>query len=140
MKGLGRLFNVVAVASGLSISLKNASGVTFIGKQDTAATVYTFTQTIAGASSVTLLLDPDYYAGGGIGGVWTHVAATGTKIATLTKGAGAGENCICFYVGANELTDGYDSVKCTAGGGTLVAIVHDLLIQRDPANLPVSAV
>lgn len=140
MKGLGKLFNVVAVASGLSVSLKNASGVTFVAKEDTTATVYTFTQTVAGASSATILLDPDYYAGGGLGGVWTHVAATGTPANTLTKGVGAGENCICFYVGADELTAGKDSIVCTAGGGTLVAIVHDLLVQRNPVNLPASAV
>jgi len=139
MKALGRTFNVVAVAGGVAISLRGASGVSFVGKEDTHATVYTFTQTLAGAGAAPLLLDPDYYASDGDGAVWTHVAAAGTPAATLTKGAGAGEDCIVFYVGANELTEGYDGVVCTPDGGTLVAIIHDLVVQRDPVNLEAAA-
>jgi len=139
MKGLGREFNVIAVASGVAVALRNASGVSFVGKEDTNATIYTFTQTIGGGAPAALLLDPDYFASDGDGAVWTHVGATGTPLATLTKGAGAAEDCIVFYVGADQLDDGYDGVIVTADGGTLVAIIHDLVVQRDPVNLEAAA-
>jgi hypothetical protein len=42
-----------------------------------------------------------------------------------------------FTVSAEELSDGKDFIKCTSTStGTVTAILHDLKVQRTPANLP----
>jgi hypothetical protein len=38
-------------------------------------------------------------------------------------------------VRAEQLADGYDMVEANVSAGTVVAIVHDLLVQRKPSNL-----
>ena len=73
-----------------------------------------------------------------IGGTWTEV--TQTAAATYDHSTDATNDCIAIYVGADQLSAGYDSLEMTSGTGTCVAIIHDLVIQRNPANLKSSVV
>jgi hypothetical protein len=52
----------------------------------------------------------------------------------VTPADGAND-CWLFTVAASELSDGFTHVEATADGGTCIAIVHDLNVQRDPAKL-----
>lgn len=141
---LGRGGNVIPVASGKHISLKNASGVTFVLYEDAGAQATAFKESIGGASEAALGVVNDYYAGDGVGGVWTHETADASAAlddnSTFTKKDTTAFDCAVIYIGADQLSAGFDSVEATVDGGQCIAIVHDLKVQRAPQNLPASAV
>lgn len=138
MEGLGRLFNVVHEATGVHIPMDAASGVTFINFLAAGTQSITLKESIAGASEQNLAVIERLYKAPGIGGTWTLV--TQSAAATYDHSTDATNDMIAIYVGANELSAGYDSLEMTSGTGTCVAILHDLVIQRDPANLKSSVV
>lgn len=143
MEALGRLFNVIPVASGKHISLKNASGVTFIIYED-GATDVAFKESIGGQSEQPLAVINHFYANSGLGSVWVrHTNDSGGNLDnedTINKVDTLEEDCIAVYIGADMLSEGFDSVECTDASAVVIAIVHDLLVQRAPQNLPVFAV
>jgi hypothetical protein len=141
--GLGRVLNVVYTASGVSIPLTAGTAVTFVHAQPgTGTATLTFTQTIGGASSQALNigtqaagaanLGSSWNVGPDTGGTWTATAATSANVFTL---GGATNDSGVVTVRAEQLADGYDSAVATASAGTVTAIIHDLLVQRKPANL-----
>ena len=146
MKGLGKDFNVIPVATGKHISLKNASGVTFVCYEDGGAQAIQVMESIAGASEQLLATVTELYASNGIGGVFTRETtdangALGTGDAEMVKKDTTLFDCAVFYIGADELSDGFDSIEVTIdGAGICAAIVHGLKVQRAPQNLPASAV
>lgn len=139
MEGLGRLFNVVAAASGIHIPMSQASGITFFSFLDAGTQTITLRESIDGASEQTLATISKYYKGPGIGGTWTKVdvspAANNIDLTT-----DATNDCISLFVSAAELSDGFNCLELTASSGTCFAILHDLRVQRDPANLARSVV
>lgn len=148
--GLGRVLNVVYQASGLDIPLTRASAVTFSSFLDAGTQALTFTQTDStGVNSeidleiftfggVTAPAGPSrIHAGPGVGGTWVLKAATADSVFT---NADATNDNVLITVRAEQLSDGYDQVQCTAATGTCVAILHDLRVQRKPANLRSSLV
>lgn len=140
-KGLGKAFNVIPVATGVHISLKNASGVTFVFYEDGGAQNAVFKQSIGGASEATLSVVNELWASSGVAGaVWTNettdASAALSNNSTVVKKDTTLFDCMAIYIGADELDDGYDSVECTIdGAGLCIAIVHDLTVQRAPENL-----
>lgn len=141
--GLGRVLNVIQTASGVSVPLTAGTAVTFIHSQPgTGTATLTFTQTISGASSAALNvgtqtagqenLGSSYNVGPDTGGTWTAKAATSAAVFTL---GGASDDTGVVTVRAEQLADGYNCVVGTASAGTLVAVIHDLLVQRRPSNL-----
>ncbi len=54
---------------------------------------------------------------------------------TVDLGADATNDAMAITVHASQLSDGYDQVQVEVDGGILVAIIHDLTVQRAPANL-----
>ena len=136
MEGHGRLFNVVAAASGVGINLKRATGVTFLTFLDAGTQTLTLTQTINGASSINLSTITRIYKGPGVGGTWTKVTQAAANSFNLTTDA-VNDSFTCF-VGADMLADGYTHVVGTVGSGILIAIIHDLVVQRTPPNLATS--
>ena len=124
MEGLGRLFNVVPVAQGVSVSLKEASGVTFICYG--AAEAFTLTSSATAAGSQTNLATIDRYqlstsdAGAG---AW----ATETQTAGDSITLGAAGDAAAIYVDAGDLPSGAEYVRMThTTSGLVVAILHDL--------------
>lgn len=142
--GLGRVFNTIYSASGVSVPLTAGTAVTFLSFLDAGTQALTFTQTISGASSASLTLftfggtapsngtQSKIYAGPNAGGGWVLKAPTAAAVFT---NADATNDVVAITVRAEQLADGYDSVVCTAATGTCVAIIHDLLVQRRPSNL-----
>lgn len=133
MEGLGRLFNVIHEASGVHIPLDNATGVTFFNFLAAGTQSVTLKESVAGASEQNLAVIDKVYKGPGVGGTWTKV--TQAAAATYDNSTDATNDCIAIYVGADQLSDGFDSVEMTSGTGTCIAVIHDLVVQRDPANL-----
>lgn len=145
IEGLGRLFNVVPVATGKHVSLANASGVTFVCYEDGGAQAIAFKESLAGSGEQALAAVNVLYAGNGVGGVWTRETtdASGalSNSSSLVKKDTTAFDCAVIYIAAEQLSEGFDSVECTIdGSGICFAIVHDLNVQRAPANLPAAAV
>lgn len=132
MLGLGRVFNVIASASGVHIPLTNASAVSFVTYEDDGSTIATIKESIAGASEQALDVDVHPFKGPGIGGTWTAMAEQDD---TLDLGDDGTNDAMVFTIHASQLSDGFDSVEVTVDGGILMAILHDLTVQRGPANL-----
>lgn len=133
-EGLGRLFNVVAVADNVYVNLRDAGAVTFIG-QLTAGDTFTVTEatTLAGGSAAVLTTITQYYTTPVAG---TSAWAKSTQAAASTV-VTADSKVAAFTIHAEELSAGFDYVKCASTStGTVVAILHDLKVQRAPQNLP----
>ena len=132
MLGLGRVFNVLNVADGVGVNLRDAGAVSFVCQLD-AGDTFTVTEaaTLAGSYQNLAVVKEFYQAVKAGTGAWarTAQAAAATVVTTDTKVA-------VFTVNAEQLSDGYSFVKCTSiSTGTVVAVLHDLKIQRTPANL-----
>lgn len=132
MKGLGRVFNVVAAASGVHIPLTSVTAVTFVTFLDAGTQVATIKQSIDGASEAVLDCDVYPHKGPGVGGTWTAMAEQDD---TLDLSTDATNDCMVFTVDAAQLSAGFNCVEVTVGSGICVAILHDLAVQRTPANL-----
>jgi hypothetical protein len=142
-EGLGRVFNVIHEASGLDIPLTQGTAVTFVSYLDAGTHTMVFTQT--DSTGVNSEIDLDIFnqspanlesrchAGPGVGGTWTDVSSSSTG--NDADGATATNDTMVVTVRAEQLSDGYDRVQCTPSAGTCIAIIHDLLVQRKPANL-----
>ena len=145
MEGLGKEFNVIPVASGLHVSLKNASGVTYVCYENGGAQAIAIKESIAGASEQALAVVDHLYSSDGVGSTWSRDTvdangALGTGDAAIVKQDTTAYDCASFYIDASELSAGFDSVEVTIdGAGICIAIVH-LLAQRSPVNLGTSAV
>ncbi|HZN70572.1 MAG TPA: hypothetical protein VFC00_02645 [Micromonosporaceae bacterium] len=132
MYGLGRVFNVIPAASGVHIPLTNASAVSFVTYEDDGSTIATIKESIDGASEQALDVTNYPFKAPGIGGTWTAMAEQDD---TLDLGDDTTNDCMVFTVHASQLTDGFNCVEVTVDGGILIAILHDLTVQRYPANL-----
>lgn len=131
MRGLGRVFNVVAEASGVHIPLKQGTAVSFVTFVSTGDNTATIKESIQGASEQALDCDVYPHKAPGVGGTWTAMAEQDD---TLTN-ADATNDCMVFTVGADQLSAGFDCVEVTVSAGTCFAIIHDLNVRRAPANL-----
>lgn len=146
MQGLGRVFDVVADAANHPISLKNCSAVTFIVKTSGAATITVQGQTAFSGGTAT-----NWTPANGFGQPTTwyenqHTDGTGSwakktavwSTATLTlSGTTTYTSVVTFYV--SELADTYDYINISSNANTtyIAAVLHDLTVQRTPANLTI---
>lgn len=137
MEALGRLINPVAVGDGVYVSLKEASGVTFLCfLAGAVGDTYTLQEAkdAAGTGAQNLVTMDRYYTSNGVGGVWTK--RTQAAAATVVTAAAATQNGMIVEVEGTELSDGYSYVKLTStGAGLVTPILRDLTVQRAPANL-----
>jgi hypothetical protein len=132
MEGLGRLFNLVPTADAVEVNLRDAGGVTFVCVGADTYTIQESTSS-AGAGAQDLLAWDHWFTNTGAVGATAWVEASdATPAAAAIIAANA-----AIYVSATELSDGFDFIQCnSAAGGLVIAIVHDLVVQRNPANLP----
>lgn len=134
MEALGRLFNVLAVADDAYVPMKDASAVTFVTHL-AAGDTYTLTEatTAAGGSAQVLTTITRFHRQATVGAAWERV----TQAAASTMVLSASYDVGVLTIDATELSDGYKYLKlASTSTGTVVAILHDLLVQRAPANLP----
>jgi hypothetical protein len=139
-EGLGRLFDVEPQISRNTtpngVSLKDAAGVTFVcfvpaGGGDT----FIVKQSGAHAGTYTAFAPISrYYNKATLDGAsqWTDSGDLASNIGTVTIGSGS----VAFYVGADDLPAGSAYVEVVPGtSGIVVAILHDLEVQRGPKYL-----
>jgi hypothetical protein len=129
---IGRLFNIVHTADNVYVSLKDAQAVTFVGQLD-AGDTFTFTEatTAAGGSAAVLPTVTSKNTAPKAGGTWTTTAqSAGSTVVTSDTVV------VTATIRAEELSDGFSYIKCASTStGTVMAILHDLKVQRKPANL-----
>lgn len=164
MDALGRLFdiglgwapvdlNTADGATGKRIAMNGASGITFVvalgggGAEDATYDVQQHTASTAGTTAdldvVTYwyikseaALDNDE--------AWTRVTQTAASEVVVTGATyGALQKLVVIEVDAAQLSDGYTHVSlvssvttATAQLGVCLYVLHDLAVQRKPANLP----
>lgn len=138
--GLGRVFDVFHDASGNMFRLRDANAVSFISKSSGSNTLTVVAAKTFGGSTTT------WTTGNGFGqpafyhentsavgaAAWTKVTSSWAS-QVLTLGSSGKVDVVTFY--ATQFADGYSYIQATAAAGDLVAIVHDLAVQRVPANL-----
>lgn len=134
MEGLGRLLDVIPIAAGQGFKFRNASAVTFVC---TGADTFTLTAaaTFAGSYSSPGNVINHYYQ---------RTVTNGTQ--AWTRQTQAASNAVvqasayttCFEVLTSMIADPQAYLKVSVGGsGLVMAILHDLVVQRKPANLEV---
>ena len=130
IEGGGRVLNAIPIAAGKSVSLKDAQGVTFIYTGNDTFTVKS--QPTAGGAATNLATITRYYTNTATDGTQKWVLATQAAAATVVIASGAA----MVYIDANDLPSTAKYVETTvAASGLVTAIVHDLLVQRDLANV-----
>ena len=139
-KFLGNGGNIVNSASGVHVSLANADGVTFVCFENGGAQNIDIKESIAGASEALLSTVTELYASDGVGAAYTKETTDangdlGTGDGAIVKKDTTAFDVAVFYIGADELSATFDSVEVTVNGGTCLAIIHDLNVQRTPENL-----
>lgn len=137
MDGLGRVFNVVPVAAGLYISMKECSAISFVCTGGSGGSVFNFAEAQdsagTGLQDVGAVITRYYTTTDTDGSVaWTKVTqAAADETGSVASGTVAVVDILC-----SQLDTGYDYVSCTGtNSGTVIAILHDLTVQRTPANL-----
>lgn len=136
MDGLGRVFNLTPTADAAWVSLRDASAVTFIGIGGNNET-YTLSEAKSGAgasSQVLGTLDHYHYNTGAVGATaWVRSnSPTSTSVITTTTA----NPVFAVTVHESELDDGFNYVSMASSStGLVVAILHDLKVQRKPSNL-----
>lgn len=132
MEGLGRDFNFVPIAAGTLVSLKDCQGATVVVTGNdtfTLKSAATYNGTPTAMATIT-----GYYTNTSTGGAAQWVAATQAASSTLTIASGTA----AFYVDSGDLPSAAEYIEVTAASAGLVYIIlHDLLVERAPANLRV---
>jgi hypothetical protein len=143
MEGLGRVFNVVQLADTVAINLSACSAISYIVQASGASSVAltaakTFTgsydnfTTANGFGQTTRWYQTTSDAGTA---KWTKQTAVWTTNSIALAGT-TGYTSV-FSVFGSQMADGYIYLKATCTNATVVAILHDLTVQRTPANLPI---
>lgn len=131
MEGLGRLFNVVPIAAGVGLSMRDCESIEFICTGNDTFTL-TVSPTFGGSYATPGNTITRKYTNTSTNGSAKWVKATQSASNAVTISSGS----VSIWVGQSQLTDPAVYVKCTASGSGLVtAVLHDLEAQRGPANL-----
>jgi len=140
MEALGRTLVPNFKASGIHFNLENYSGITFVCYEDGGAQNIDIKESIDGSSEQLLSTVTVIYASNGVGGVFTRETTDANGALGTGDGAIVKKDTILFdqatiYIGADELSDTFNSVEVTVNAGECTAILHDLAVQRRPENL-----
>jgi hypothetical protein len=134
MEGLGRVLDVIPIAAGKAFKFRGASGALIVC---TGADTFTVTSSasFAGAyASPGNILDHFYQRADTDGThAWTRQAQAASNAVVQ-----AGAYTSAFEVLTSMIPDPDAYLKVSAAGTGLVAVIlHDLVVQRKPANLEV---
>jgi hypothetical protein len=132
MEALGRTVNVVPIAAGQAISMKQASSVMFVC---TGADTFTLTvsDTFGGTYATPGNIITRKITNSATNGTAAWVETTQAASNAVVSAGGT----VVFHVASASLPDTKVYIKCAASvAGLVTAVTHDLVVQRKPANLP----
>lgn len=133
MYGLGRVINVIPIAAGKAFKFRGASAVTFVC---TGADTFTLTasSTYGGsyASPGNIITRKATCTATDGTAAWVEATQAASNAVTIASGT------VAFGVLTSQIADPNAYLKVSAGAsGTVVAILHDLTVQRKPGNLEI---
>lgn len=148
MRALGRVYDIVQNPSGLDICIKDASGISFIAVNgsSTAAILTVIAKPSFGGSSANWTTangfgQPQIYQTRltGNAAAWvSHTVASEWSSNVFTTAVTTTSAITHIDFLTSQFADTYDYINVTVSGSgcTLpMAILHDLTVQRAPANL-----
>jgi len=133
MAGLGREFNVVPIAAGVGLSLRDCAGVSFVCTGNDTFTI-TVADSFAGsyATPGNIITTKQTNTATNGSAAWVTASQSASNAVTISSGT------VVFYVSGDALPDGKSYVKVSAGAAGLVtAVFHDLSTSRKPDNLAI---
>lgn len=146
MEGLGRQFNVISLADTVGFSMVDCSAVTLVFTTSGAASaLFAAAKTFSGSYDAFLPASgfgqpTRWYQSTSDTGTagWTKQTAvwTNTTTASLALSGTTGYMSVVDIFGS-QIADGYKYLKVTCTNATVVAITHDLTVQRSPVNLAI---
>ncbi len=131
--GLGREFNVVPIAAGVGLSLRDAAGISFVCTGNDTFTI-TVADSFAGsyATPGNIITTKQTNTATNGSAAWVTASQAASNAVTISSGT------VVFYVSGDALPDGKSYVKVSAGGSGLVtAVLHDLSTARKPDSLAI---
>jgi hypothetical protein len=146
MEGLGRVFNVVPIAEGLVLKFRGASAVSYVCTGADTYVISVGTDHSAAATDPGDIINHYYKTLAKTDGTvkWTKYGTDGTAWATSAQASSnqfiiADAACGVATVFTSMIPDTYQYIKCDSGGGPglVMAIFHDLVVQRSPLNLEI---
>jgi hypothetical protein len=133
ISAIGRAFNVVPIAAGAALSMRDCSGITFVCTGNDTFTITT-SATFGGTYATPGNIIVNKLTNTSTTGTAAWVAATQTASNAVTISSGT----VAFYIPGTSLADPLAYIKCTqSSAGLVTAILGDLLVQRRAANLAI---
>lgn len=133
MYGLGRAINVIPIAAGKAFKLRGASAVTFVCTGNDTFTL-TASSTFGGSytSPGNIITRKQTCTATDGTAAWVEATQTASNAVTISSGT------VVFSVLTSQIADPNAYLKVSVGASGLVtAILHDLTVQRKPANLEI---
>ena len=145
MQGLGRVFDVITSASGNYFSIKNASAVSFIVQASGASSL-----ALVAATTFAATTTANWTTANGFGqvgfwyqntqdngtGSWSKQTSVWTTNSIALAGTTGYMSVVTVYT--SEFADTYCYLKATGTNtSSVTALLHDLTVQRTPANLAI---
>jgi hypothetical protein len=135
MEGLGRLLDVVPIAAGNAFKFRGASAVTFVCTGNDTFTL-TVASTFGGSYATPGNLINHYYQRADTNA--THAWTKQTQSLSNAVVQASSGYTTAFEVLTSWIADPNAYLKVSVGASGLVtAILHDLTVQRKPANLEI---
>lgn len=137
MEGLGRLVDVIPIAAGQGFKFRGSSAVLFVCTGNDTFTITT-SPTFGGSYTQPTGFNPinHFYQRSDTNGThaWTRQTQTASN-AVVQANSGY---TTAFELLTSMVADPQDYVKVSVGAsGLVMAILHDLTVQRKPANLEI---
>jgi hypothetical protein len=135
MEGLGRLVDVIPIAAGAGFKFRGASACTFVCTGNDTFTL-TVASTFGGSYASPGNVINHFYQRADTNGThaWTKQTQSASNAVVQSN---AGYTTV-FEVLTSMIADPSAYLKVSVGGsGLVMAILHDLVVQRKPANLEI---
>src|SRR5712691_2070950 len=131
MDALGRTFNVVPIAAGRGLAMRDCSAVTFVCTGNDTFTI-TVAAGFAGSYATPGNIITRIYTNTATNGsaAWVKASQSASNAVVIASGS------VAFSVFGSQLADPKVYVKVSVGAsGLVMAVLHDLTVQRGPGNL-----
>lgn len=133
MIGLGRVFDAIPIGAGVIFKFRHASAVSFLCTGNDTFTVTVGTSHSAAATSPGNVFT-FYYQRADTNGTNAWTKQTQSASNAVTQSNSGYTTLITLYT--SVIADPNNYVKCAAAASGLVTVLlHDLTVQRTPANL-----
>ena len=133
MYGLGRVYNTIPIAAGKAFKFRGASAVSFICTGNDTFTL-TASSTFGGSytSPGNIITRKQTCTATDGTAAWVEATQTASNAVTISSGT------VVFTVLTSQIADPNAYLKVSVGASGLVtAVLHDLIVQRKPANLEI---